>query len=206
MDKIKISSEDIGYILKWRDEHQGLVRRGVVPLNAVKIICFETDYIITAIKRGNTINFWVNKSGRSLGKLVFEILEDGKCKLIKNTTELNSEDRQGVLTVYFSLMAIFVFEKTPIYQSDEYRENYDTSVENQTKSKKSNKKSKRDGYTYILKRSERECRFMPEGFHNSPSGVFSVRGHYRYYKDGKIVWINQYLKGTRKRKDKTYKL
>lgn len=33
--------------------------------------------------------------------------------------------------------------------------------------------------------------------HRSPEGVFSVRGHFRRYKDGKIIWIDEYLKGQR---------
>ena len=34
--------------------------------------------------------------------------------------------------------------------------------------------------------------------HKSPEGIFSVRGHFRKYKSGKIVWINEYLKGLNK--------
>lgn len=38
---------------------------------------------------------------------------------------------------------------------------------------------------------------VPVGHHRSPEGVFEVRGHFRYYKkSGKIVWIDNYLKGT----------
>lgn len=37
---------------------------------------------------------------------------------------------------------------------------------------------------------------IPVGNHRSPEGVFSVRGHFRHYKNGKIVWIDSYLKGT----------
>lgn len=34
------------------------------------------------------------------------------------------------------------------------------------------------------------------GHHKSPEGIFSVRGHFRQYKSGKVVWIDEYLKGT----------
>lgn len=34
--------------------------------------------------------------------------------------------------------------------------------------------------------------------HKSPEGVFSVRGHFRHYKDGKVVWIDSYMKGIEK--------
>lgn len=34
--------------------------------------------------------------------------------------------------------------------------------------------------------------------HRSPEGVFSVRGHFRRYSNGKIIWIDEYLKGKNK--------
>ena len=36
--------------------------------------------------------------------------------------------------------------------------------------------------------------------HRSPEGVFGVRGHFRKYKSGKIIWIDEYLKGIDKEK------
>lgn len=33
------------------------------------------------------------------------------------------------------------------------------------------------------------------GHHRSPEGVFQVRGHFRQYKSGKVIWIDSYLKG-----------
>ena len=36
---------------------------------------------------------------------------------------------------------------------------------------------------------------VPTSIHKSPNGVFSVRGHFRKYKSGKIIWIDEYLKG-----------
>lgn len=33
------------------------------------------------------------------------------------------------------------------------------------------------------------------GHHRSPEGVFSVRGHFRKYQSGKVIWIDEYLKG-----------
>ena len=46
----------------------------------------------------------------------------------------------------------------------------------------------------------------PRGFHASPRGIFTVRGHYRHYKSGKVVWVSEYKKGTGKKKKKTYKM
>lgn len=37
---------------------------------------------------------------------------------------------------------------------------------------------------------------VPVGSHRGPEGVFSVRGHFRRYQNGKIIWIDEFLKGT----------
>lgn len=37
---------------------------------------------------------------------------------------------------------------------------------------------------------------VPVGHHRSPEGVFKVRGHFRRYKNGKVIWIDEFLKGT----------
>lgn len=36
---------------------------------------------------------------------------------------------------------------------------------------------------------------VPLSHHRSPEGVFSVRGHFRHYQDGKVIWIDEFLKG-----------
>ena len=46
----------------------------------------------------------------------------------------------------------------------------------------------------------------PKDSHASPGGIFSVRGHFRHYKNGKVIWISEYRKGEGKKKKKTYKM
>lgn len=38
--------------------------------------------------------------------------------------------------------------------------------------------------------------------HRSPEGVFGVRGHFRKYKSGKIIWIDEYVKGIKNEENK----
>ena len=201
MDKIRLSTDDIEFILQWRDEHKDLVRLGMSPLKAVKIICFESGYTITAVREGKLLNFGINQNGKSLGKLVFKTLGNGMCSLVKNTTKLQSEDRQAVLTVYSSAMALLLFGRATIQQNED-----DIREVAPHKPKKTSKKSKRNGYTYILTRNVKEPKLMAKGSHSSPSGTFSVRGHYRHYKSGKVIWIAEFTKGCGKKKDKTYKV
>lgn len=60
--------------------------------------------------------------------------------------------------------------------------------------------------TYILRRDNGTLLAAPMSSHASPKGIFTVRGHYRHYKSGKVVWIAEYRKGTGKKKSKTYKM
>lgn len=39
---------------------------------------------------------------------------------------------------------------------------------------------------------------VPTSYHRSPEGIFPVRGHFRQYKSGKVVWIDSYMKGADK--------
>ena len=200
MDKIKLSTEDIKFLLSWRDEHKDLVRLGVSPLKAVKIVCFESGYTITAIREGNKLIFGINQNGQSLGKLVFDVLFAGMCKLVKNTTKLNEEDRQAVLTVYLSAMTLLVFGNSTIRKEEL------SVAKNNSKMPKNTVKNKQSkGYTYILNRTGNAPRLTVQGTHSSPNGVFGVRGHFRHYKNGNVIWINEYTKGCGKKKEKYIK-
>lgn len=51
---------------------------------------------------------------------------------------------------------------------------------------------------YFLKEYDNKIYAVSSHAHRSPEGVFSVRGHFRKYKSGKVIWIDEYLKGTDK--------
>ncbi len=51
---------------------------------------------------------------------------------------------------------------------------------------------------YFVKEYDNKIYAVSSHAHRSPEGVFSVRGHFRKYKSGKVIWIDEYLKGTDK--------
>lgn len=51
---------------------------------------------------------------------------------------------------------------------------------------------------YFIKEFENNLYAVSSHSHRSPKGVFGVRGHFRKYKSGKIIWIDEYLKGLNK--------
>ncbi len=206
MNKVILKEEDIRFLLKWRDENKDLVRLNANPMKAVKIVCVDSGYTVTAVREGSSLRLGVNEKGMSIGSLTFKILDNGQCMLLKDKTNLSREDKQAVLTVYCSVMALLVFGKetseVPISETQKSEKQY----QNRTKKPKKPKKSKQNGITYILNRSKNKPQLTVEGSHASPQGTFSVRGHYRHYKNGKVIWIAEFTKGSGKKKDKTYKV
>lgn len=203
MDKIVLSREDIEFVLKWRDEHKEFMRLGVTPLRTVKIICPDSGFTLTAIREAVGLRIGITQNGKSLGSLEYEFLNNGMYRMTKDKAKISNEDKQSVLTVYASVMALIVFGKSTA-EMPETKE-YQTASSSKKLTKRS-KKSKRSGVTYILTCSGKEPHIAVKGSHSSPQGVFSVRGHYRRYKSGKVIWISQYTKGTGKKADKYYRI
>ena len=203
MNKVILTEDDLNFLLRWRDEHKDLVRQSTVPMKAIKIVCVDSGYTITCVREGATLRFAVNERGAGIGSLTFEMMSNGMCRLVKNRTKLSNEDRQAVLTVYCSLMALFVYGKSTTARVVEQIEK---SERPSTKPQKRSKKRKRNGATYILGRSVNEPQMKVKGSHSSPSCSFIVRGHYRHYKSGKVIWIAEYSKGTGKKKSTTYRV
>lgn len=203
MDKIILSRKDIEFVLKWRNEHKDLVRVGVNPLRAVKIICTDSGITLTAINDGTVLSIGINQSGKSLGRIEFRPIANGMFQKIKDKAKISEENKQSVLTVYISVMALLVFGRSTI-KTPEPKEAKTASYPK--KLTKRSKKCKTSGVTYILTYSGKEPRIGIKGSHGSPQGIFSVRGHYRRCKSGKVIWIAQYTKGTGKKTDKSYRI
>ena len=49
--------------------------------------------------------------------------------------------------------------------------------------------------TFVFRPYKDTCYAVASGSHRAPEGAFPVRGHFRRYKDGKVVWIESYMKG-----------
>lgn len=200
MDKIILSSNDVETLLSWRDNNIHLVRQNAAPFKGIILDFPETKINIKAIRDGGRITFYISIQGQRAGKLKGLQMPGGFYSITQNTTKLKSEDIQSILTVYSSLMALIVYHE-PVPAATDAK---------QPRNKKASHKAKQrrtgSGLTYILKSGASGLRVSRPGGHASPAGVFSVRGHYRQYKDGRRVWIKPYKKGTGKEKNKTYKL
>lgn len=200
MDKIIVTADDIERLLVWRDEHRDEVRSGPAPLKAVEIIVETTGWHIKGIRDGMKLRLHLNQNGKPLGHCEFHRRSDGMWASTKNRMRVSKDDLQSVLTVYCTLMALMVYGKS------EAAEEIEPRMGNAHKPHKGSTRKQRGQTTYILRTINGTLLAAPRGSHASPSGTFTVRGHYRHYKSGKVVWIAEYKKGTGKKKSKTYKI
>lgn len=218
MDKIRISSADLDPLFEWRDKHLDLVLRCPCPLKGVEIHVEpngpeEPGFYMRCIReKPNRLRLYLGPEGEpTTGYFLLEHLPDGKWLKLKDTIKGDStkfkpskkEFGDSLVAVYGTLMAIMV------YSSDIELPALEGEVAETTKNPKRKnpaKKKPASGVTYILRRKGTSISIGRHGSHASPNGVFSVRGHWRRYKNGNVIWISEYKKGTGDRKKKTYKI
>lgn len=205
MDKIFYTKEDMEFLLDWRDKHIDYVHQCVCPIRAIKIISKVNGIALTCIRDGDIIKINVSLNERPFGKLIAHTLPSGYYKVDDKTTKnLNMDEIQSIMTTYASTMALLAYGNEITRPAKQISRRTETNKPNSNKKKP--KKSKSSGITYVLRRDSKIAAIMPHGKHRSPQGTFNVRGHFRHYKDGKVVWIEEYSKGSGTKKSKTYKL
>ena len=200
MDKIILSSKDVETLLEWRDNNADLVRRNPAPFKGIILEFPETNIHIKAYNDAGKITFYLQVNGKKAGKITGLQLPGGLFQEKKNTTKLLKDDVQSIITVYASLMALIVYHKPEAAAAAK------EPRQERPKRTKNGVQRRKNGITYLLKSSASGPQIRPRGQHSSPAGAFTVRGHYRHYKNGKTVWIRPYHKGTGGHKDKVYKL
>ena len=200
MDKILLSNKDIETLLKWRDQNKELIRRNAAPFKGILLQFPESFIDIKAYNDAGKITFYLFINGHKAGKITGRQLPGGLLQVKKNTTKLSSDDIQSIITVYASLMALIVYHKPEAAAAAK------EARQERPKKAKNGQERRKNSVTYLLKHSSSGPRIQQRGQHSSPAGGFTVRGHYRHYKDGRSVWIKPYKKGTGDQKNKTYKL
>lgn len=59
-------------------------------------------------------------------------------------------------------------------------------------------KNQKGNKTIVFRPFQDQLYAASVGHHRSPEGVFQVRGHFRRYKTGKVIWIDGFMKGVDK--------
>lgn len=195
MDKVLLGALDIESLFKWRDAHKEEVRSNPMPVRDLEIICKDSNVKVKCIREPERLRMWVNVDGKSQGHVEFRLSNGGMWSEKKNKTKLDKEEIQSCLSLYGSVVALMVYGEKVHTQS---------AGRNKSHERSRSQKKQSGNYTYILRRGGVSLYVGRCGEHASPKGEFSVRGHYRHYKSGKIVWINEYRKGEGKRNGKKY--
>lgn len=197
MDKVLLGTVDIEALFKWRDSHKKEVRSNPTPVRDLEIICTDSGVKVKCIREPERLSMWVNVGGKSQGHIEFSLADSGMWNERKNKTKLRKEEIQSCLSLYGSVVALMVYGEKVHTQSDGRKKKHERA---------NSKRKQPRNYTYILRRGGVSVYVGRCGEHASPKGEFSVRGHYRHYKSGKVVWINEYRKGEGKRNGKKYRL
>lgn len=198
MDRVLLNEDDIKTLFAWKDENKDYVRMIPAPLKSVEI-CLPNKIRIKGIRKDNWLDFYVYFKNERIGKYKLEVRTGVGLIPRKINSRMSKEDISDCLSCYCALMAYMVYEKPELVAAEPKEMTSEGSHKQYIPGNKNRP-------TYILRRRTEKLRGSLGGHHASPKGIFSVRGHYRQYKTGKTVWINEYKKGTGDKKDKTYKM
>lgn len=204
MDKLILTREDVTALIAWRDEHKAEVRSHPASLRALEIIAPEVGWSLKGIRDGDNLRLHANQSGQSLGYCQFIRLPNGFWSATKNRMQTSQEHLQSLLSIYCVVMAVMAYGWQKPDEDEELEEKPERKPSKKAKKRAKPKAGK--PITYIIRRANGAVTVAPKGSRARPRGEFSVRGHYRHYRSGKVIWIAEYRKGTGKKKSKIYKM
>ncbi len=209
MDRAILHNGDVAAIEAWRDRNKDLVRTNPCPLRAIQIDMVDVRMMLRCIReKPGLLKIYLGKDGITHGYALLQLTADGKWKEVKNsfkrTPEPYNEAIQGAITIYCSLMALMVYGSDIEPHEPEEKELPEKNTGKLSK-KRAAKKSG-NGITYIVHRTAKGVTVGRKGSHASPNGIFTVRGHWRHYQNGNVIWISEYKKGTGEKKRKRYKV
>lgn len=206
MVKIPLTIEQINALFKWRDEHKEIVRACVVPFPYCEIISENGVKIRVQQNEDFTsvYNFTVSNTVLHEVKGRFDYMTITG-KVVYGVPQLSHDDTQTAITVWATVMAYIVnFEPEIIEQEYDEPENKESK-----RRSTSPRKQKRPGNRILYLNPTKyitESKNVVQRKYTPPSCAFSVRGHYRHMKSGKVVYVHPYEKYTGKEKDKRNKI
>ena len=208
MDRVELKTKDIDMLLEWRDNHPDLVRTLPMPLKALEFVFPESGWSFKAIREKGGVTFHPALHGKPIGKMKLHIMPRGQLAMVTKENDLTNDNVMTIVTVYCSTMALMVYGNGSRVADDHHSP---TPTQEATEGHRRASNTKRgkvasNGITYILRATRGGVAAIPKGSHASPSKEFSVRGHFRHYRSGKVIWVDQYQKGAGKKKGKRYRL
>lgn len=215
MDKVILSQkESIETLIEWRlknhDLHRKMLKERTYPLRALEIHLTEAE---TKFKLflNDVIKISVNVGGQSYGSAYLKPDDDGVWECFKDNIKLPVKVKESLCEVGSSVLLAMLHSSTYAESKVKDAENSHISKDKKShprkKSQKKHKPANKENVVYVVRfDKDKKPYVIGTGHHRSPEHAFAVRGHFRHYSDGKVVWIEGYVKGTKEKKDKRYVL
>lgn len=208
MDKCILSNNDVAELFRWRDRNVDLVRRAVCPIKGIEIVLPDVPARIKYVRNDNIVSIHYVLNEKEKFNYTIQIMPRGwfpKKKPAKGFGA-NQELIKDIVGMYYALMALIAYGDDIEYTEQEL-DVIDTLTANPRKNNPTKSPAKRDNIIYLFnKEKSGRLSIRRKGERRSPRGQFNVRGHFRHLRNGKVVWIAEFQKGTGKKKNKTYKL
>lgn len=164
----------------------------------------QTKINVKGFRNEDKLKLQVSRKGLPLGYIEFTILPTGIVISEGNKSKLRDDEAQDCLTVYCSLMALIAYARP---EERSVTEETLTSKPTAVNVNKSKHLKKGMSVTYLLSAYKNGTHIVKQTIERKkPNHAFSVRGHFRHYKSGKVVWIEQHVRCDGKKKSKIYKL
>lgn len=217
VDRIVVTSNSkMETVIQWYLEHKDLefiapVKKGFVELQEEELgFSFEWKNSIANItvypyKNGKpvsaTVSFDYNPSSEKRSNIVFHCSKEYRQTLKMILAADNTLYKESLK--YHALMLFMAYYREYITVDNT---NTTTHNNNSIKPNHTHRTNTLNSKIYVLKDLTRK-QLGVKGTHASPSHEFEVRGFYRHYKSGKVVWIDGFTKckGKGDKQPKNYK-
>ena len=206
MVKIPLTIEQINALLKWRDEHKEIVRACVVPFPSCEIVGENGVKIRTQQNKDfpSVYSFTVSNTILHEVKGRFDYMTMTQ-RVVHGAPQLSGDDTQTAINMWAILMAYVVNFEPDIVEKDQ--DEVDTNAKEPRSASPRKQKRPENSVLYLNPvKFIGESKNAAQRKYTPPSCAFSVRGHYRHMKSGKVVYVHPYEKNTGKDKDKRNKI
>lgn len=220
MNIIELTNDELQTVLKWRDENKDTVRNFKPFLVGGRIVVgdiFSLSFSVFPIKERYSITIKYYANMQKLLTIEVETFPFGFTKVldIRGTkvyerSKFSPEERNGIIQdmigVFFAVNAYFLHRVTLDEEIPEKIAKTHSTGKETAHSQANRRVVKHLNKIYTIRGK------------NIPSGSGAIRmrhceawevvGHYRHYKDGRVIYIAPYCKGKNKNaiKGKTYKV
>lgn len=205
MVKIPLTTEQIKSLLVWRDQHKKLVRALVIPFDDCCIISADAGAMVKARKSSESC-YVITASNTESHEIYCKFLFDcASWKVVEKWGRIKDEFKQNSITVWATVSAYIVNFQPELVEVDQKEPKSNGTTVHKANAKAANKAADRVIYLNPITFTHEHENAVKRKY-TPCENAFSVRGHYRHYKSGKVVYIQPYEKNAGKEKDKRNKV